>query len=101
MLHKVLNLPEFLIGPVDSSMGRSMSNASGNTIQIRSSAPGRVKRRGSSPSGSSTPPRSTYRASGVSTSSSQDFLRTGSSTKSIRLMNTVSCLPFDLHSSIC
>lgn len=88
MLHKVLNLPEFLIGPVDVSISRSMSNASGHTIQARSRVPGAMKRRGSSPGGSSTPPRSSYRGSAVSTTSSQDFLRTGASTKSIRLMNT-------------
>ncbi|CAN8103700.1 unnamed protein product [Discula destructiva] len=89
MLHKVLKLPEFLIGPVDTSISRSMStDASGNTIQIRNTAPGWMRRRGSSPGGSSTPPRSTYRNSTASTTSSQDFLRTGASTKSIRLMNT-------------
>lgn len=92
MLHKVLNLPEFLIGPVDSTIARSMSNASGAaavtaTVAARNRAPGAVKRRGSSPGGSSTPPAS-YRGSMVSTTSSQDFLRTGASTKSIRLMNT-------------
>lgn len=92
MLHKVLNLPEFLIGPVDSTVARSMSNASGaasvtTTVAARNRAPGAVKRRGSSPGGSSTPPAS-YRGSMVSTTSSQDFLRTGASTKSIRLMNT-------------
>lgn len=85
MLHKVLNLPEFLIGPVDASIARSMSNASGTTISARNRAPGTVKRRGSSPGGTSTPPT---RSSVVSTTSSQDFLRTGASTKSIRLMNT-------------
>lgn len=85
MLHKVLNLPEFLIGPVDASIARSMSNASGTAISARNRAPGVVKRRGSSPGGTSTPPT---RSSVVSTTSSQDFLRTGASTKSIRLMNT-------------
>lgn len=88
MLHKVLGLPEFLIGPVDTSVGRSISNASNATIQTRNRAPGLINRRGSSPGGTSTPPQSSYRGSVVSTSSSQDFLRTGASTKSIRLMNT-------------
>lgn len=87
MLHKVLGLPEFLIGPVDASVSRSISNASAAALQTRSRAPGLMKRRGSSP-GTSTPPQSSYRGSVVSTSSSQDFLRTGTSTKSIRLMNT-------------
>lgn len=86
MLHKVLNLPEFLIGPVDASIARSMSNASGATIAARNRAPPALgKRRGSSPGGTSTPPA---RSSIVSTASSQDFLRSGTSTKSIRLMNT-------------
>lgn len=89
MLHKVLGLPEFLIGPVDTTVSRSMSNSSGATIQTRNRAPGLIKRRGSSPGGTSTPPQSSYRGSVVSTSSSQDFLRTGASTKSIRLMNTI------------
>lgn len=88
MLHKVLNLPEFLIGPVDAAIARSVSNSSGPTIQARNRAPGAVKRRGSSPGATSTPPSSSYRGSIMSTSSSQDFLRTGASTKSIRLMNT-------------
>lgn len=87
-LHKVLGLPEFLIGPVDATMGRSMSNSSGATIQTRNRAPGLFKRRGSSPGGTTTPPQSSYRGSVVSTSSSQDFLRSGTSTKTIRLMNT-------------
>ncbi|KAF3766107.1 hypothetical protein M406DRAFT_97468 [Cryphonectria parasitica EP155] len=88
MLHQVLNLPEFLIGPVDTSIARSMSNASGPSVQARNRASGVVKRRGSSPGGTSTPPSSSYRGSVVSTTSSQDFLRTGASTKSIRMMNT-------------
>lgn len=87
MLHKVLNLPEFLIGPVDGSVARSMSNASGTTMSARNRAPGLVKRRGSSPGGSSTP-TSSYRGSVVSVTGSQEFLRAGASTKSMRLMNT-------------
>lgn len=88
MLHKVLNLPEFLIGPVDSSIARSISNASGAPLQVKKRVPGSVKRRDSSPGGTVTPPISSYRGSVVSSASSQDFLRTGASTKSIRLMNT-------------
>lgn len=88
MLHKVLNLPEFLIGPVDSSIARSISNSSGPAVQSKNRAPSAVKRRGSSPGGTVTPPTSSYRGSVVSSTSSQDFLRTGASTKSIRLMNT-------------
>lgn len=88
MLHKVLNLPEFLIGPVDTSLARSISNASVATVQAKTRTPGVLKRRGSSPGGAITPPTSSYRGSVVSSTSSQDFLRTGASTKSIRLMNT-------------
>lgn len=88
MLHKLLNLPEFLIGPVDATIARTMSNASGSTMQARSRAPGIMQRRGSSPGRTPTPPSSSYRGSVVSTSSSQEYLRTGTSTKSIRLMNT-------------
>lgn len=89
MLHKLLNLPEFLIGPVDQSIARSMSTSSGPSSNARNRVPGNIKRRESSPSGDSTPPGSAYRPiSRVSTQSSQDFLRAGASTKSIRLMNT-------------
>lgn len=82
MLHKVLGLPEFLLGPVDNNVNRSMSITS--SLSNRNSMRG-IKRRGSSP-GSSTP--SSHRHSRASTTSSQEFLRGGSSTKSMRLMNT-------------
>lgn len=102
MLHKLLGLPEFLIGPVDATVSRSMSNSSGATIQ-RNRAPGALRRRGSSPGGTSTPPRSSYRGSAMSTSGSQDFLRTGASTKSLRLMNTFLDVlrMFSQHKFIC
>lgn len=85
MLHKVLGLPEFLLGSVDPSMARSpSSNAqdSSRTKSVRAA----IKRRGSSPE--SSPGPSLMRTADVSAQSPQDFLRTGSSTKSIRLMNT-------------
>lgn len=102
MLHKLLGLPEFLIGPVDATVSRSMSNSSGATIQ-RNRAPGALRRRGSSPGGTSTPPRSSYRGSAMSTSGSQDFLRTGASTKTLRLMNTFLDVlrMFSQHKFIC
>ncbi len=78
MLDKVLGLPEFLLGPVDTSVVRSSSNAQSSTARdIR----GATKRRGSSPASSG-------RLSKISAQSSQDFLRAGTSTKSMRLMNT-------------
>ncbi|KAK0723180.1 hypothetical protein B0T26DRAFT_642287 [Lasiosphaeria miniovina] len=77
-LHKVLGLPEFLLGPVEASLARSGSNS-----QATRPAP---KRRGSSPEILGTP---TVRSVSSSSTISQDFLRAGSSTKSIRLMNTV------------
>ena len=84
MLHKMLGLPEFLLGPVDmtSAMTRSPS-----TIQPSKSTRTSMRRRGSSPDGS---PRSSVRLSSSipSAQSSQDFLRAGASTKTIRLMNT-------------
>ncbi|KAK5660738.1 hypothetical protein OQA88_12104 [Cercophora sp. LCS_1] len=80
MLHKVLALPEFLLGPVDGSLTRSSSNS----LRHRPS----LKRRGSSPEiqGSSSSQNSPKPI--PSSQSSQDFLRAGASTKTIRLMNT-------------
>lgn len=78
-LHQVLGLPEFLLGPVDGTLMRPVS-----TAQMNSRPP--LKRRGSSPE---IPPSATFRGfANGSPHSSQDFLRAGTSTKSIRLMNT-------------
>ncbi|KAK0626045.1 hypothetical protein B0T14DRAFT_492443 [Immersiella caudata] len=78
MLHKVLGLPEFLLGPVDGSLARSASGAQGTRPNL--------KRRGSSPEMSGS---STLRGSPkLPANSSQEFLRAGASTKTIRLMNT-------------
>lgn len=84
MLHKVLGLPEFLLGAIDPSITRSPSNAqdSGHTKSLRAA----LKRRSSSPD--SSPASSMIRTSDASGHGPQDFLRSGSSTKSIRLMNT-------------
>ncbi|KAK3344042.1 hypothetical protein B0T25DRAFT_315890 [Lasiosphaeria hispida] len=78
MLHKVLGLPEFLLGPVDGSLSRTSLNPQGARVPL--------KRRGSSPEMSG--PSVVRSASRASTQSSQDFLRAGTSTKTIRLMNT-------------
>jgi len=80
MLHKVLGLPEFLLGPVENPLARSMS-----TAQVPASGkPAGLKRRGSSPDS----PKASGRASRPPAQGSQDFLRAGTSTKSMRLMNT-------------
>jgi serine/threonine protein kinase len=98
MLHKVLGLPEFLLGSVDNSIGRSASTAQGplQNRNIRTN----IKRRGSSPGSS---PGSLHRVSSITSQSSQDFLRAGTSTKSIRLMNTFLEVlrMFTMHKFIC
>ncbi|ORY64032.1 putative histidine kinase HHK1p [Pseudomassariella vexata] len=82
MLHKILGLPEFLLGPQEPGVAKSASSAQspkGRNVRIP------LKRRGSSPGAS---PSTAYpRSPHISSQSSQEFLR-GSSTKTIRLMNT-------------
>ncbi|KAM7214183.1 Two-component system protein A [Rhypophila decipiens] len=78
MLHKVLGLPEFLLGNVEGMAVVRSSASSGQSG---------LKRRGSSPDipASSSP----LQNSGKSTAqSSQDLLRSGVSMKTMRLMNT-------------
>ncbi|OLN95317.1 Two-component system protein A 1 [Colletotrichum chlorophyti] len=82
-LHKVLGLPDFLIGALDSSAPRSASITQGVT-QNRSIRAG-VKRRGSSPGSS---PARLSKPTVISSQASQDFLRAGGATKTMRLMNT-------------
>ncbi|KAK3314985.1 hypothetical protein B0H66DRAFT_452847, partial [Apodospora peruviana] len=78
MLHKVLGLPEFLLGAAEGSPSvRSSTSSSSQTL----------KRRGSSPDVPGTSP-SLRPSSKHSAQTSQDFLRAGTSTKTIRLMNT-------------
>ncbi|THV44376.1 hypothetical protein BGAL_0658g00010 [Botrytis galanthina] len=78
LLHKVLGLPEFLIGPLPST------NPSGQFSQgYNKSLRAEFKRRDSSPSSQGSLFNLT-----LGSQSSQDFLRAGSSTKSVRLMNT-------------
>lgn len=78
LLHKVLGLPEFLIGPI------STANPPGQLSQgYNRSLRAEFKRRDSSPSSQG----SLYNLT-LGSQSSQDFLRAGSSTKSVRLMNT-------------
>ena len=84
MLHPVLGLPEFLLGPPDASavVARSISSQSSAP---RNSGRGHGRRRGSSPESSPTP---MGRNPSVASQTSQDFLRAGTSTKTMRLMNT-------------
>lgn len=99
MLHKILALPEFLLGPMTATFQKSGSSSnlspshsspshaphnqlstSGYHRSLRAEFP----RRDSSPSSSHTGLFSTA----LGAQSSQDFLRSGSSTKSMRLINT-------------
>ncbi|KAN0090377.1 HHK1, histidine kinase-group X protein [Hyaloscypha variabilis] len=82
LLHRVLGLPEFLIGPMSTSqkLGHSSSLSQVYNKSLRSE----TKRRDSSPSSSHN---SLYNLT-LGAQSSQDFLRAGTATKSMRLMNT-------------
>ena len=82
LLHRVLGLPEFLLGAMSTSqkLGHSSSLSQGYNKSLRSE----TKRRDSSPSSS---PASLYNLA-LGAQSSQDFLRAGTATKSMRLMNT-------------
>jgi predicted ATPase len=82
LLHRVLGLPEFLLGAMSSSQKTSHSSqlSQGYNKSLRAE----TKRRDSSPSSSH---HSLYSLT-LGTQSSQDFLRAGTATKSMRLMNT-------------
>jgi hypothetical protein len=84
MLHKILGLPEFLLGLVTSGSTRTQSShASRLSHGYNQSILTDVNsRRDSSPSATA----SLYSLS-IGAQSSQDFLRAGSSTKTVRLMN--------------
>jgi serine/threonine protein kinase len=97
MLHKILGLPEFLIGPMSSTRAGQSSNFSQSLAsqshsslnQFSSSGYNRnlkveYSRRDSSPSSSH---HSRFNTT-LGAQSTQDFLRAGSSTKSMRLINT-------------
>ncbi|KAH7320116.1 putative histidine kinase HHK1p [Stachybotrys elegans] len=83
MLHRVLGLPEFLLGPPEVSIGRPLSAT--QHIIPRGNGRGIPKRRGSSPGSSPAP---LVRNPSITSQTSQDFLRAGASTKTMRLMNT-------------
>jgi len=97
MLHRVLGLPEFLLGPLDGSQIRSIPSTGAGTP---SNGRPMDKRRGSSPSSSPGP---FSRNSGISSQASQEFLRAGASTKTVRLMQTFLDVlrVFTAHKFIC
>ncbi|KAJ5035453.1 uncharacterized protein L3040_007921 [Drepanopeziza brunnea f. sp. 'multigermtubi'] len=82
MLHRVLGLPEFLLGSM--SGGPTRRHGSHLSHSYNKSLRAEMKR-DSSPSSSSPP---SFYGLTVGSQTSQDFLRNGSSTKSVRLMNT-------------
>lgn len=83
MLHRVLGLPEFLLEPPEVSGTRSTMSSQIPPNRDVGSGRIRLRDRGSSPGGSIG-----SRNSGVNSQNSQEFLRGGSSAKSLRLMNT-------------
>lgn len=85
LLHIILGLPAYLLGP--DTLGRRSSHlqAGGYNRSVRTDH----SRTDSSVSSASTSRGSPYNLTvGMATQSPQDFLRAGSSTKSLRLMNT-------------
>lgn len=95
MLHRILGLPEFLLGSPDMNTARPISSSQSSGSRKDTRPP--LKRRTSSPGESPGPlPRS-------GTQSSQDYLRAGTSTKSMRLINTILDVlrVFTTHKFIC
>jgi serine/threonine protein kinase len=85
MLHKLLSLPDFLLGPAETTVTRSITSAQGSP-RAKNNRVGEEAQRGSSPA--SPGRRSKIPSSRISTQSSQDFLRSGTSTKNtMRFMN--------------
>ncbi|KAI0454486.1 putative histidine kinase HHK1p [Xylaria acuta] len=72
-LHQILGLPEFLFGPPEPNVARSVSSVQSSSSSRNSLLS--LRRRGSS-------------GSSPASQSSHDYLRTGISTKTIRFMNT-------------
>ncbi|CAK7207535.1 Chk1 protein kinase [Sporothrix eucalyptigena] len=113
MLHQLLGLPEFLFNTPDGNQQSSRQPVSphASTASFHGKHPraADLRRRGSSPGSSVSSnfsPMKNGSAPGSirsSNSASQDFLRAGASTKSIRLMNTVLELlrMFTGHKFIC
>lgn len=84
MLHKALGLPEFLIGTGDAKSDRNRHSSKLSQGFNRSLRAETGSRRESNPASSTN---SLYSLS-MGSQSSQDFLRAGTSTKSVRLTNT-------------
>ncbi|KAM5351886.1 hypothetical protein ACJ41O_004609 [Fusarium nematophilum] len=84
MLHRLLGLPEFLLGPPEISASRSISSSQHFQPAFKNNGKSGLRRRGSSPGSS---PRPVARNPSIASQSSQDFLRAGTSTKTMRLMN--------------
>lgn len=109
MLHRLLGLPEHLFNTPDgaASISRIPTSSPITTFNAKQG----IKRRASSPgsqvssshNSAKTGSTSSYASSMQSTSASQDFLRAGTSTKSIRFMNTVLDIlrMFTSHKFIC
>ncbi|KAG6213833.1 hypothetical protein E4U50_000863 [Claviceps purpurea] len=103
MLHVKLGLPEFLLGPADALGSPMLRLASPNAPQSSNASSGRrsAKRRGSSPS--SSPADSLHQTVNAAPQTSQEFLCSGTSSKTARLMHT--CLDilrfFTTHKFIC
>ncbi|UKZ51408.1 hypothetical protein TrVGV298_005167 [Trichoderma virens] len=100
MLHRILGLPEFLLGSPDMNVPRpiSSSQSSGSRKDVR---PG-LKRRTSSP-GTESPGPLQRNLAGNGSQSSQEYLRAGASTKTMRLINTILDVlrVFTTHKFIC
>lgn len=110
-LHLLLGLPEFLFNSADgaAALTRSPSNQQFGVPSNKSTRSAELKQRGSSPASSASSnigPIKGHAAAGTlrsSGSSSQEFLRAGTSTKSIRLMNIILDIlrMFTSHKFIC
>jgi serine/threonine protein kinase len=83
MLHKVLVLPEFLLGPLRTPSKPTHSSQLSHSYSKRLKS-NEYSLRDSSPTSSPA----TLSSMSLGTQSSQDFLRAGATTKSVRLMNT-------------
>ncbi len=80
-LHKILGLPEFLLGPpAETTVSRSATSAHGSARSAKNNVRADARRRGSSPGSPALP------AGMPPSHASHDFLRSGTSTKHIRLM---------------
>ncbi|KAB5582746.1 hsp90-like protein [Coniochaeta sp. 2T2.1] len=92
MLHQVLGLPEFLLGPADEPLPRAPSSPQSSAQSKRMASLRGTGAISKGPSQESSAGTTNSSAASMfhrsSTSSSHDFLSGGSSTKSIRLMNT-------------